>query len=116
MLQCDLPVDSTPEFAADTVWYDAFDQPGMMVAAVNAVKDREKLVDGTCSADETGVIGTWEIGISYSGLQACYLKDGGAWQLWTYKGDNIAARAVRKDGDVSTLYTWWKDYGSILRG
>jgi len=116
MLQCDLPLDSAPEYAADTVWFDAFDQPGLMVAAVNDVKDREKLAEGTCSAETTGVIGTWSIGISYDGLQACYPKAGAAWMAWTYKGDNIAARAVRRDGDVSTLYTWWKEYGAILRG
>jgi hypothetical protein len=116
MLQCDLPVDTTPEFGANTVWYDAFDQPGLMIAALNQVRDRENLAEGTCSTETTGVIGPWEIGISYSGLQGCYVKDSGAWQVWTYKGDNIAARAVRTDRDVSTLYTWWKDYGSILRG
>ena len=115
-LQCNLPVDSAAEFAVDTVWYDAFEQPGLMVAEVNKVTELQQLTEGECTADRTQVIGPWSIGISYNGTQACYLKDGAAWMLWTYKGDDVAVRAVRRDGDVSTLYTWWHDYGSILRG
>ena len=115
-LQCSLPVDSSPEYAADTVWYDAFDQPGLMVVAVTKVSDDQQLPEGQCTKDRTQVIGAWSVGISWDGTQACYTKAGAAWMLWTYKGDNIAVRAVRKDGAVATLYTWWNEYASPLRG
>jgi hypothetical protein len=115
-LQCNLPVDSKPEYAADTVWFDAFDQPGLMVAAVNKVRDDQHLAEGQCTEDRTQVIGTWKNGISWNGMQACYTKAGTAEMLWTFTGERIAVRAVRKDGKVATLYSWWNQYGSYLRG
>jgi hypothetical protein len=99
-------------YGADTVWYDAFDQPGLMAVAVNAVKDRQELSEGACDADVTGVIGRWSMGITFTGQLGCYTKESGAWILWTYEGQLIAARAVRQDGDVAGLYAWWKDVAS----
>ncbi|HYN48846.1 MAG TPA: adenylate/guanylate cyclase domain-containing protein [Candidatus Nanopelagicales bacterium] len=110
-LRCDLQPGSSG-YGADTVWYDAFDQPGLMAVAVNAVKDREKLSQGECDAQVTGVIGRWSMGITFTGLLACYTKESGAWMLWTYEGQLIAARAVRQDGDTASLYAWWKDVAS----
>jgi hypothetical protein len=79
---------------------------------VNAVKDREKLSEGECDAGVTGVIGRWSMGITFTGQLGCYTKESGAWILWTYEGQQIAARAVRLDGDVASLFTWWKDVAS----
>ena len=110
-LRCDLQPGSSG-YGADTVWYDAFDQPGLMAVAVNAVKDREELAEGECGPDVTGVIGRWSMGITFTGQLGCYTKESGAWILWTYEGQQIAARAVRLDGDVASLFTWWKDVAS----
>ncbi len=60
----------------------------------------------------TGVIGRWSMGITFTGQLGCYTKENGAWLLWTYEGQQIAARAVRLDGDVASLHTWWKDVAS----
>ncbi len=110
-LRCDLQPGSAG-YGADTVWYDAFDQPGLMAVAVNTVKDRENLAEGDCGPDVTEVIGRWSMGITFTGQLGCYTKDGEAWIMWTYEGQQIAARAVRHDGDVASLYTWWKDVAS----
>lgn len=110
-LRCDLPVDS-PGYGADAVWYDAFAERGPMSIAVNGVVERQRLPVGDCGPDTTGVVGRWELGITFTGQLACYVKDDGAWVLWTYEGDQIAARAVRRDGDAESLYGWWKDLAS----
>jgi class 3 adenylate cyclase len=110
-LRCDLPADS-PGYGADAVWYDAFDERGLMTVAVNGVVERQQLSVGDCTPDTTAVVGRWQLGITFTGQLACYAKDGGAWVLWTYEGDQIVARAVRRDGDAASLYAWWKDRAS----
>ena len=115
-LRCDLQPGSSG-YGADTVWYDQFDQPGLMAVAVTKVQEQQKLLEGDCGRDKTQAIGAWEMGITASGVRACYLKDAAAWILWTYKGDNIAARAVRQDGDYASLFDWWDKVASpYLRG
>jgi class 3 adenylate cyclase len=110
-LRCDLQPGSAG-YGADTVWYDAFDQPGLMAVAMNAVRDRERLAEGDCGPDATGVIGRWSMGITFTGQLGCYTKSSGAWILWTYEGQEIAARAVRLDGAVAILHAWWSDIAS----
>jgi len=103
-LRCDLPLDSATAFGADSVWYDAFTEPGLMAAAVYSVVQRQQLPVGECGPSGGQAVGRWSLGITFAGQVACYAKDGGAWLLWTYQGDQIAARAVRRDGDVARLY------------
>jgi class 3 adenylate cyclase len=110
-LRCDLQPGSAG-YGADTVWYDAFDQPGLMAVAVNAVKDRENLAEGDCGPDVTEVIGRWSMGITFTGQLGCYTRDDGAWVLWNYEGQQIAARALRRDADEASLFTWWEDAAS----
>jgi len=110
-LRCDLPVDS-PGYGADAVWYDAFDERGLMSVAVNGIVERQQLPVGDCGPATDGVVGRWSLGITFTGQLACYTKDGGAWVLWTYEGDQVAVRAVRRDGDAESLYGWWKDLAS----
>jgi class 3 adenylate cyclase len=110
-LRCDLPVGS-PGYGADVVWYDAFDQRGLMPLAMNGLVERQQLPIGECGPDTSGVVGRWELGTTFTGQLACYAKDGGAWVAWTYEGDQIAARAVRRDGDAEGLYAWWEDLAS----
>jgi class 3 adenylate cyclase len=120
-LRCDLPFGTAAVFGADTVWYDAFSAPGLMATAVNGVATRQDLplVDGaatamaeTCTSGSGSGIGRWTLGITFTGQLACYAKDGGAWVLWTYEGQQIAARAVRHDGDAVHLYDWWQQQAS----
>jgi len=76
------------------------------------VQDAQKLAEGDCATDRTQVIGRWQLGITFDGLRACYLKDGAAWILWTYKSEWIAARAVRRDGASGSLFEWWDNEAS----
>jgi class 3 adenylate cyclase len=120
-LRCDLPLGTSVVFGADTVWYDAFSAPGLMATAVNGVSTRQDLpaVEGdaaamakTCTSGSDGGVGRWSMGITFAGQLACYAKDGAAWILWTYEGQQIAARAVRHDGDAARLYDWWQEQAS----
>ena len=119
--RCDLPLGTAAVFGADTVWYDAFPAPGLMATAVNGVATRQDLplVEGdaaamadACTSGSGSGIGRWTQGITFAGQLACYPKDGGAWILWTYEGQQIAARAVRHDGDAARLYGWWQEQAS----
>jgi len=123
-LKCELPLGTDPVYGADTIWYDAYSAPGLMAAAVNAVIAREGLptVEGgndivvhDCTSGPAKALGTWSLGITFSGAAACYPKDGAAWILWTYKGEQIAARAVRRDGDATRLFTWWRETSGYLQ-
>jgi class 3 adenylate cyclase len=120
-LRCDLPLGTAAVFGADTVWYDAFPAPGLMATAVNGVATRQDLplVEGdaaamadACTSGSGSGIGRWSLGITFAGQLACYAKDGSAWILWTYEGQQIAARAVRHDGDAARLYDWWQEQAS----
>jgi class 3 adenylate cyclase len=109
-LRCDLtPVLGTdPVFAADAVWFDEFSSLGRLAGAVEKVAIREGLrPDRECGTDDGPAIGRWVFGSTFTGTLACYAKDGGAWILWSYDGPQIAARAVRRDGDTTRLFAWW---------
>jgi class 3 adenylate cyclase len=107
-LRCDLPADSSG-YGADAVWYDSFASRGEMVLVVKAITGREVLVAGDCTAQATRAQGRWSLGTTFTGQLACYPKSGAAWLLWSYEGDQILARAVRRDGDPGVLRTWWRD-------
>ncbi len=121
--KCELPVGTEAIYGADTVWYDAFGSPGVMAAAVNTVVNTRGLpvVEGRdmttadCTSGEGKAVGTWRLGITFSGVAACYPKEGVAWMLWTYTGQLIAARAVRNDGDAARLYDWWHQTSGYLQ-
>jgi class 3 adenylate cyclase len=107
-LRCDLPADSSG-YGADAVWYDSFASRGKMVLAVNVITSREELVAGDCAAQAIGAQGRWSLGTTFTGQLACYPKNGAAWLLWSYEGDQILARAVRRDGDPGVLRMWWRN-------
>jgi hypothetical protein len=91
-----------------------------MATAVNGVASRQRLplVDEAdamaerCASDANPGIGRWSMGITFTGQLACYAKDGAAWIGWTYEGERIAARAVRRDGDAASLFDWWREQAS----
>jgi hypothetical protein len=122
--KCELPVGTDTVFGANTVWYDQFGTPGTMAAAVNTVVNREGLptvrggsdlaVDD-CTSGAGKALGTWKMQITFSGVEACYPKDGAAWTLWTYGNQQIAVRAVRKDGDAARLFAWQHDTAGYLK-
>jgi hypothetical protein len=107
-LRCDLPADSSG-YGADSVWYDSFASRGEMVLAVNAITRREELVAGDCATQALSAQGRWSLGTTFTGQLACYPTGGASWLLWSYEGDQILARAVRRDGDAGVLRTWWQD-------
>jgi class 3 adenylate cyclase len=110
-LRCDLPLDSSG-YGADAVWYDSFASRGLMVLAFNAITGREGLVpvdSGDCAAHAIKANGRWSLGTTFIGQLACYPKGNEAWLLWSYEGDQVLARAVRRNGDAVALRTWWRD-------
>jgi hypothetical protein len=107
-IRCDLPADSVG-YGADTVWYDTFASRGEMILAVKAIAGRESLPAGDCAGDATRALGRWSLGTTFTGQLACYPKGGDAWLLWSYEGDQILARAVRREGDHDVLRAWWRD-------
>jgi class 3 adenylate cyclase len=122
--KCELQVGTDPVFGANTVWYDEFGTPGLMAAAVNTVVNRESLptvrggsdlVADDCTSGAGKALGTWKMQITFSGVEACYPKDGAAWILWTYGSQQIAVRAVRKDGDAARLFAWQHDTAGYLK-
>jgi class 3 adenylate cyclase len=121
-LKC-LPMPGSSADGADAVWYDQFDSGALLESAVNGVVARQHLTSGDadgvehdCQTESPAVIGPWTFGFTFSGALACYTKDGAAWILWSYKGDDIAARAVRLDGDMKALYAWWGDAAGPFLG
>jgi len=119
-MRCD-PQPGTDGYGADTVWYDQFDTRGTMDVAIRKIQGDKQLAEvadaqAACGAGQSGVIGRWKMGITYTGQLACYTTDDAAWVVWTYEGDVIAVRAKRTDGDAKALYDWWKDASQYLRG
>ncbi len=119
-LRCDLPVGTADVFGADSVWYDTYSAGGLMSVAMNGIATRQGLtnvaggtaVEDRCAMDATPGIGRWSMGITFTGQLACYVKDGAAWLAWTYEGQQIAARAVRRDGAMASLVDWWREQAS----
>jgi len=116
--RCDLtPVlDTDPVFGADSVWFDQFGSQGSMTAAANRIAALQQLPDGDCGPQGGQAAGRWAFGNTFTGQLACYTKDGAAWIVWSYDGKGIAARAVRRDGDVKRLYDWWHEIRGYLGG
>jgi class 3 adenylate cyclase len=119
-IRCDL-LPGQDGYGADTVWYDQFDTPGTMDVAIRKIQATQQLAEvadaqAACGTGQSGAIGRWQMGITYTGKLACYTTDDGAWVVWTYEGPNIAARAKRTDGDAKALYDWWTDASQYLRG
>jgi class 3 adenylate cyclase len=106
-LRCDLPADS-PGYGADTVWYDTFGSISEMKVAFTTIAKREDLPAGDCSLADVQAVGRWAFGSTYAGQLACYAK-GGAWIMWSYEGEQILARALRRDGVATSLRSWWND-------
>jgi len=72
------------------------------------------LPDGDCGPQGGRAEGRWVFGNTFTGQLACYTKDGAAWIVWTYPDQQIAARAVRRDGDATRLYDWWHEVRGYL--
>jgi hypothetical protein len=103
-IRCDLLLGAD----ADTVWWDKFGTTAQAGVALSTLSEREALADGTCSTDVPSAQGSWRLGFTFSGKLLCYQGDAGAWIIWSYDGQDLVARAVRRDGDWQALYDWWE--------
>lgn len=107
-LRCDLPPDFAG-YGADSAWYDTFPSIAEMQLAFNGLAGHQQPPAGDCAAAATEAPGRWSLGTTFTGQLACYAKGGSAWIMWTYEGDQILVRAVRRDGNTDALGTWWHD-------
>jgi hypothetical protein len=107
-LRCSLGSTSEP----DTVW---FWQPTQSWAADEfffSTAGRREAPPGDC-ATEDHAYGTWEFGQN-SGRILCLAGARDAQLIWTYGDEQLLGIAVRADGDLRTLYRWWRDHARTL--
>lgn len=109
-LECRLGLGSEP----DTVWFWSA-VPGQRHDQVNAIflqaVGRRSLPPGDC-AEVDLAFGRWQFGAS-QGRLLCY-GSRNATLMWTYDDENLLASAERSDGDMRTLYAWWREHARIL--
>ncbi len=111
-LECSLGMSSQP----DTVWYWR-GVPGQRFDHVRSIffqaVGRGSIPPADCASTDPAY-GPWEFGATRGNL-LCYGSDD-ATLLWTYESENVLATAVRSDGDMRTLYRWWRDHARLLGG
>jgi hypothetical protein len=109
-LECRLGSTSEP----DTVWYWSA-VPGQRDEQVSAIfsqtAGRRSLPPGDC-AEADVAYGRWEFATA-QGRLLCY-GSRNATLMWTYDDENLLASAIRSDGDMRTLYSWWRDHARLL--
>ena len=114
-LECRLGSTSEP----DTVWYWSA-VPGQGSGGQRADRvsglffqrvGRHSIPQGDCATDDYAY-GKWESGLAEGNL-LCY-GSRNATLLWTYDDENLLATAVRSDGDMRVLVTWWRDHTQLL--
>jgi hypothetical protein len=109
-LECRLGSTSEP----DTVWYWSA-VPGQRLEQVSNIffqtVGRRRIPPGDCATSDYAY-GPWEFGATTGDL-LCY-GSRNATMMWTYDDENILATAVRSDGDMRALYSWWRDHARIL--
>ena len=107
-LRCSLGSTSEP----DTVW---FWQPLQSWAADEfffSMAGRRGAPPGDCTTEDH-VYGTWEFGQN-SGRILCLAGTRDAQLIWTYGDEQLLGIAVRADGDLRTLYRWWREHARAL--
>lgn len=104
-LRCDLQVAE----AADTVWYDSFENDQQLILAFDDFRQLQRTSFGECSPTVSRAHGNWS-SAGLSGALMCFQADGSTWMIWTYRADRILARAERAGtapDDWTDLYAWW---------
>ena len=107
-LRC--PLGSTSE--PDTVW---FWQPAQSWAADEfffSTAGSRRAPPGDCATDDRAHE-TWEFGQN-GGRVLCLTGSRDAQVIWTYRGELLLGIAIRGDGDLPTLYQWWRDHARTL--
>ena len=109
-LECGLGSTSEP----DTVWYWSA-VPGQYYEPIGSIfaqtAGRRGLPPGDCATTDLAH-GRWEFGAT-QGRLLCY-GSRNATLMWTYDDENLMAIAVRSDGDMRALYTWWREHARLL--
>ena len=89
--------------------YGAVDVPRMHLLNVAGTFS---IPDGDCAVSSPAY-GRWTFA-GTEGWLLCRDVYGDAQLEWTYDGRPIVGVASRRDGDVATLYAWWRDNGRFL--
>ena len=109
-LECRLGSTSEP----DTVWYWST-VSGQRLEQVSSIffqtVGRHRIPPGDCATSDYAY-GPWEFAATTGDL-LCY-GSRNATIMWTYDDENLLATAVRSDGDMRALYSWWRDHARIL--
>lgn len=109
-LECRLGSTSEP----DIVWYWSA-LSGQRLEQVSSIffqtVGRRRIPPGDCAALDYAY-GPWEFARTTGDL-LCY-GSRNATLVWTYDDENLLATAVRSDGDMRALYSWWRDHARIL--
>jgi hypothetical protein len=108
-LECRLGSTSEP----DTVWYWST-VPGQWIEQTAGVffqrVGRHSIPQGDCATDDYAY-GKWKFGLAEGNL-LCY-GSRNAILMWTYDDENVLATALRSDGDMRALVTWWRDHAVL---
>jgi DNA-binding SARP family transcriptional activator len=111
-LHCNLPLRAE----ADEVWFDRFaTQAALDVAFRRLVADVGSPSYDDCQAGPWPAVEPWEVLDEPKGTVLCHANGGPAWFVWTYESERLLARALRSDGDIKALWTWWHATARFLR-
>ena len=109
-LECRLGSTSEP----DIVWYWSAASGQRLEQATGIffqTVGSRRIPPGDCASSDYAY-GAWEFGATTGDL-LCY-GSRNATMTWTYDDENLLATAVRSDGDMRALYSWWRDHARIL--
>jgi class 3 adenylate cyclase len=109
-LRCELVAEG-----ADTAWFDLFDGSGAVTSRSDAISAAARVAEGVCDGTHTDASTDWRYGSTYGGRMICYHDGEAAWLVWTYAARDLIGQAMRRDGDSSALYAWWKEVGPFVR-
>lgn len=107
-LRCALGSTSEP----DTVWYWLPTASWAADEFFFSMVGTRSAAPGDC-ATEDRAYGTWEFGQA-GGRILCLTGSREAQLIWTYEDGQLLAIANRGDGDLRTLYRWWRDHARAL--
>lgn len=107
-LRCSLGSSSEP----DTVWFWLFTQSWAADEFFFSTAGSRSVPPGDC-ATEDRAHGVWEFG-ALSGRILCVAGSRDARLYWTYDDERVLGFALRGDGDVRTLYRWWRERARTL--
>jgi class 3 adenylate cyclase len=107
-LRCQLGSPSEP----DTVWFWLFIESWAADEFFFSTAGSRSVPPGDCPTEDRAH-GSWEFG-ALGGRILCIAGSRDARLYWTYDDERVLGFALRGDGDVRTLYRWWRERARTL--